>query len=632
MKGALRAAAVCAVVVVATWGEGGAAAPSLLATHLMVAIAMAMFVAVFPGESEAPSFRPAAAWLVFAACVAAGAMRAPYAYAAWLVMVELAAFASIVWLAAGNRLAVSHFLPPVVAVIAAAHGIGAVAERLRGSPRPASTFLNPNHLAAWLAAAVLLLAGVLSDRTGPRVRVAYGAAVAAALAGLFVSGSRGAALGLLIGAVALAASGWSRRNARARRVLLAGTLVVVLVAAAGAVFRFRTDDDPYRFHRTRIWGAVLRAALRSPWLGTGPGQFAAAAPNMNFPLADAPLRYERGFRTPHSDALRAVAEFGFPAALAALAAAALGVTELFRRRHALAGVERGAVAALLALAAQALVDDLSTRPALTMLGAALVGLLLARPREPGSVRRRTLAGAVFALLLVLALGVGELAGFLAWHTLGTVPRGRLDDAQLHRLREAISWNPMLPDAWARLAEHHAGDPRALRIEDYAAAREAAEHARRLQPNDAFYAKEAARVEATSCLAGLRFVATCARAVAEYDAAFRLARTDATIPLEEARFLLQTGDGAEARRAAARALDVEPRAASPRLCLAEAVLVEDGSRGVAQARSLLDEAAALSLRPGEVPTSPYDAALRSVDPARVAALRGRIDALAAEPAP
>jgi hypothetical protein len=79
----------------------------------------------------------------------------------------------------------------------------------------------------------------------------------------------------------------------------------------------------------------------------------------------------------------------------------------------------------------------------------------------------------------------------------------------------------------------------------------------------------------------------------------------------------------------QALDVEPRAASPRLCLAEAVLGEDGSRGVPEARRLLDEAVTLSLRAGEVATSSYDASLRGLDPARVTALRGRIDALAAE---
>jgi len=233
-----------------------------------------------------------------------------------------------------------------------------------------------------------------------------------------------------------------------------------------------------------------------------------------------------------------------------------------------------------------------------------------------------------AVLVVLTLGVGEIAGFVSWNAVRGLPRGRLDPQRFARLRRSLAWNPMQADGWRRLAEHFMGDGRAWQASDYAAAREAAEHARRLEPADAYVVRAAARVEATASLTILPFEATRERAAELYDEALLLARTDATIPLEAARFLLQAGDAPGARRAARRALEVEPRSASPRLVLAQAILRQEGAAGAAQARGLIDEALSLAPRAGEVPTSTYDAALRAVDPKLVEALGRELDGSAA----
>jgi len=621
MRAEARAVAVVAVLTVATLGEGGASASSLLVSHLLLALAFAGFAVFLSEPAYAPSRAPSRAWLGFAALAGAGALVAPYAYSAWLVLIEIAAFGTLSWLASGAPKALDRLLPPALAVLASAHGLAAIAQKLQGSPRPASTFLNPNHLGAWLAAAALCLSGSMFARErSSRKRSLDAAAVVFALSGVFVTGSRGAVLGLLAGAVVLVALSFHGASARARRGILAASAVLVLGAGAGVAVRFQTDDDPYRFHRTKIWAASFRAAVSSPLFGSGPGQFAAEAPNLNFPLENAPLRFERAFRTPHSDVLRAVCEFGFPAALALLAAVALGARELVRRRNELTAVERGAVAALCGLAAQCLVDDLSSRPALTMLAAAFAGLLLSRPRVAPARAGARVASVAAAFLVVGALGVGEVAGFLAWNAAAELPRGRLDAGQLARLRRSLAWNPMQPASWQRLAEHHAGDGRSWRLPDYAEAREAGEHAMRLDPKDAFYTRAAARIEASACLSILPLRATRARAATLYDEAGKLARTDATIPLEAAKFLLQAGDPEAARRAAARAVEIEPRAAAPRLWLAQAILKQDGASGAGEAQRLIDEALALAPREGEVPNSSYEAALRGVDPKLVDALR------------
>jgi hypothetical protein len=63
----------------------------------------------------------------------------------------------------------------------------------------------------------------------------------------------------------------------------------------------------------------------------------------------------------------------------------------------------------------------------------------------------------------------------------------------------------------------------------------------------------------------------------YRRAERQARHDPTLPLELAGFLLGWGDSAGARRAAERALAIEPEAVLPRLLLA-AAFIQDGSEG------------------------------------------------------
>ncbi|HEX4824941.1 MAG TPA: O-antigen ligase family protein [Candidatus Polarisedimenticolaceae bacterium] len=616
----LRMAAVALVIAVATLGEGGASAASLVVQHVLIAAFAVGAVLVRREARFHVSPRVAAAWLVFAALVAAGALAAPYAYGAWLVVVEIGAFGTLVSLAAADPQAWARVVPPAVAALGALHGIVAIFEKVRGDARPASTFLNTNHLGAWLSAAFLVAAGTaVAHRAARRLAGAYAAAAIVALAGVVVTGSRGAALGLAVGAAALGASLWPSLSGRARRATIAAGAAVVLAAAGGVVLRFRSDDDPYRFYRVRIWTASVHALAASPWAGTGPGQFAAAAANFNFPADGTPLRFERSFRTPHSDLLRAFVEFGAPAGVAALVALALLVEETTRRRRDRSATIAPAAAALVALGAQALVDDLTSRPALALLAAALAGPLLARERSAPPAAWRIPAARLAAVLVFAALGPAEIAGYLAWKDVAVLPRGPLSPPGLARLEQAIAWNRWAADPWARLAAHHAGDGKTWTLDAYAAAREAAGHAARLQPRDAFYAREAARVEARACLTILPFASVRDGAIALYENAASLARTDATIPLEQARFLLRAGDPAGARRAAESALKLEPGAAAGHLCLAEA-LAAAGQASAGEARRQLDEAVRLALPGGAVPSSPYGASMRTVDPAEADSLR------------
>ncbi len=607
-------AGLAVLLLLATLGEGGGTPSATLLVHGGLAVlVVAAVVGRTPEARGGVARRPALAFSVFASLAAVGAIRGPYAFAAWLVLLEIGAFAAALWLASRSAPALESLLPTALATGAALHGAAAVFESIAAEHRPDTTFLNPNHLGAWLVACALVVADRALAAKGAR-RAAGVAAVVLALAGVVSTGSRGALVALSAGTGVLAARRWKGSTRQTRLAIVVAGAFALLLSGWTVVARLR-DADPYHWERIRIWRASIQAAVDDPWLGTGPGQFAAAAQNLNFAQEEDLLRFGRSFRSPHSDVVRLPAEFGWPAALAAIAAAGLAVVEIRRN-----GGRAGPIAALSALGAQALFDDLTTRPAIVLLGAVLAGILLSRPGDrtpPRAVAWRVAT----ALALLLLFAVGEIAPWLAWRETQGLPRGRLDATGLVRLERSLLRNPMHPDTWTRLAEHEIGDGTDWDLDRYARAREAVERAIRLQPADATFRRAAAWVEGMACRSLTRDLATRERAAARYREAALLTRNDATIPLEEARFLLSTGDPEGARRAAERALRIEPRAAAPRVVLAEALLATEGNRASKQALALLSEAEEWSLETARG-VSPYEARLRFLEPERVAALRAR----------
>ncbi len=627
------------VLLAALPGEGGAAPTALLLWHgLLVLLLLGLLLA--PDRNGAsrhvPAPVPLAALGVYLALAFAGAVRAPYGYAALIQLLELGAFTAVALVAArcGPTLPARLALPLLLA--ATAEGALALGQRLvDGQPRPPGTFLNPNHLAAWLALVILLNAPALLDDRNLRRKALVALALLPALAGFLLTGSRGALLGLAAGAGWLALASWRGMSRATRRVALAVALVAVIAGGWRVAERLH-EADPYRWHRLRIWRASLGAVADAPWTGTGPRQFVAAARNLNFPDGEGPLRFDRGFSTTHSDLLRPFAELGLPGGLAMLAAvAACGIVLARRRRDGTPGpAHNGALAALVALGVQALVDNPSERPALYLLAAALLGSLLSRPAAsstppaPASPRWR----AALALALLGTFLAADVAPYLSWRALSGLPQRPLDASEMERLDRAIRLNPAHAEPWRRRARELAGDGTRWDANVYAAAREAAERAIRLQPAEARHRMTAAWVEALACRTLFPDTATRARAAARYREAEARSRHDPAIPIELARFLLDTGDPVGARRAAERALAIEPRAVPPRLLLADALLEQGGPWAAPRARKLIDEARELAGRwSHRTADGLYSARLLTLDAAAVARIERKLaDAAATAP--
>ncbi len=600
------------VLLLATSGNAGSQPDVLFAWHTaLFAFLLASWWFAGPGGTgRRPASGVALALAALALVMLVGFARAPYAYAAWLGVVEAAAFAAAFVLAVRNGDWLLAWLGPALVAGGWIQTGMLVYQRLvLGDPRPAGTFLNPNYLAGWLGATLLFCAGrwIAAPQSG-RARWTAVASIPL-LAGLVLTGSRGGWAGVGVGSLLLAGLAWKAMTPARRRILIAVLLVAGIAGSAAIALRLR-HADPFRYQRVKIWQASVMPLLAHPWTGTGPGQFAREAPNLQFPDGRGALRYDRGFRTTHSDWIRAGAELGWPGVLALAWIAVSVIAHAARRRRDSDPVDSGALAALTGLFVHAAVDNVSRAPALYLLGAAFLGIVTAVDAPARRAVRplwRVLAAGVALHLFV----VGDFGPWRDW--------SRLQSGSAATER---AWNPADAEQWMRLAESRVSNGPRDR-EAYAEARSAAERAVRLSPRDGELRRRLARIEVASIGVWPLDRAGRERIAGLYRRAAELQRNNPSVPIELAAFLLDAEDPVGGRRAAERALEIEPEAAVPRLLLARALL-ELGEPQ--RAAAMLDEASGRAREHAvEAASGGYAGDLLIVDPALVRQIRGRIDA-------
>ncbi len=276
------------------------------------------------------------------------------------------------------------------------------AARLWGEARPAQylgrgsgTFVNPNHLAGFLAIVTpLALAYTVMGRFSPTVKVllAYGAVTM--LAGIVVSLSRGgvvaAGVSLAVFCLALLVQGDFWRPALVTLVLLIALGAGLLSQASSLQKRFDTIQDKGKLRDLRpcYWEAAWRLFDRNPTLGIGPGHYDIEFPSVR------PLIVQQRPRYVHNDYLNTLCEWGL-AGLAIIAAAwALlyaGVFQAWRgvrkapnelgsRSSGGAAFVAGAAVGLLALLIHCVVDFDMQIPAIALTVVTLMALLAAHWR------------------------------------------------------------------------------------------------------------------------------------------------------------------------------------------------------------------------------------------------------------
>jgi len=626
------------VLLAGPFGEGGRLPGALAALHAAVlALALLAVWRCLGHGAGRPRGRASGLLLVVAApallaLLASAGAAYPYAAALGLMdrMAAAAAFAAAATLLARpadllvlrNTAVLSVTVQALVALAGAARGGPAEAARL---------FLNRNHLGAFLNVGLLLAVSAADEarlRRDRRIALLFGGAAGVQLAALLALRSRGALLGLGAALVLLIGRRWPDWTRRARAAAVGAVVVALVVGGALVAQRFARSDDPDRWRRLKIWEAAATMITHDPLLGIGPGQFPHEASRHNFPLDRPPVRFGRGFSGAHSAFLTEAAEDGIPAAL--LVAIGLGATIvlLTRRRGTgpTAAAALGTAAALLALATQALVEDLQDRPVLVLGAALLAGSAVAatggwRTRPPDARLRGAAAAAALALAAWCAACVS--LPYLSWRE-ATAARAGGREAWPRMLRAARldPWNAEYHHDLA-MASLNSGPPDVAR---YLAAAAELDEARRLDPREPRFALLRARLEARAGRALFADPSADRRAAAGYADAARLAPTDPRPRLEQAGHLADIGRTGEALVCIETALAIEPHYRRARLSQVEMLIrLERREEARAAWQELL---ASDRLIAGYVPDSGYAAEIVADAPARRRALEALLEAMAA----
>jgi O-antigen ligase len=279
---------------------------------------------------------------------------------------------------------------------------------------PFGPFINRNHFAGWMLMAIPLVAAhawaVLhraegeSDSSGAGRWMRWSSTVEGnrfvlisvsgliMAAALVLTASRSGLASFAVGLVVLTWFLMARVGTGRRRAAVALYMAVVLVGAlawagSGAIFSRFGRASAEAGSRFSAWEDTSRIIADFGVFGTGLGGYRTAM--LSYQTTDRTLMYQQA----HNDYLQLAAEGGLLVCVPALAA--IGVLAAGIRRRLKAGdesvetywVRRGAIAGLIAIATQSLVEFSLQMPGNTVLFIVLVAIAFHRPRTLHHARR-----------------------------------------------------------------------------------------------------------------------------------------------------------------------------------------------------------------------------------------------------
>lgn len=443
--------------------------------------------------------------------------------------------------------------------------------------RAGGTFVNPNHLAAFLGLLLpLSLAQVLVGRGKPVVKVLHGYAALVMLGGVAVTMSRGGWLAVGAGLLGLLGwVAWRRRELRLPVIVLAALLAVgggiFLTKSRKAADRIenvaRNDTPDAGQGRQWIWKPALAMWADHRALGVGPAHFDVRFPEYRPPE----IQTNPGWV--HNEYLNLLVDYGLAGTL--LAGAALGVF-IWGLARSVKYVERGAsdlgsrgsnrtafflggIVGLATLAVHCLVDFNLHIPAIALVAAVVAGLLASNIRF--ATERFWLTPRVAGQLVITLLGAAALAWLLPFAS-----RTGREGLALNRAARATAITPELLTDLQRAAQLAPGNPRTafelgenlrrLSLEgghDWhtlaESARDWLDQSLKLNPHDA-------RVR-LSLAQTLNWLGDRTRAEEEFAETLRRGPNDVTIANAVAWFYLTHGKPTEAKALLQKSLEWQP---------------------------------------------------------------------------
>ena len=208
-----------------------------------------------------------------------------------------------------------------------------------------SSFVNPRHMAAFLALGLPIQGSVILKSRAGKPRNRWIAAFIVTLAALIASRSLAGIVGAFSGLLLLGYLAW-RRMGRPGSVELSAVVSVSLLAIAAVIFvstQFMAGSGSHGYSRLDLWQSALTVAEAFPLTGVGGGAFGAVHPYYLSGLP--PMTYSE----PENQILSLCISYGIPMGILLIVAVLFGFFLIPRSTH-LKRLEMGGFSGLVALA------------------------------------------------------------------------------------------------------------------------------------------------------------------------------------------------------------------------------------------------------------------------------------------
>ncbi len=427
--------------------DGGTTHLAAMIIRLMLLLLVGLHVAVEikRGVAAVPVLRIGPIVSAFLGVAVVSMARSPYLNQSLQWLTVLIGYAVLLYMLVGlltSWSSVARLLAVVVGMGLLESGWALVQAGWFHEQRPSGTFFNPNFLAGYLAAIWTIVLGCLCYgryRSGGRreekrqhlhrqclIVPGFMAAVLAFLLLVIVwTGSRGGALALVIGAALVVGMRFGRKG----MAVLVVTVLVGLFTTNPLSERLKAqhqEGSSISFARWQMWQSAVREMADHPF-GIGLGLYQYLYPRYAFPLEGQIARYGKVAQTPHNEYLQMGVELGWGGLLLFTGGLAVVTREAVlllrqRLRRWQRGLLVGVIAGIAGILVQAAVDSNLHEPAIAILLACCVGVVMAArrlverrpaPARAVSIKPRWLwTGLATVLVVVLAVHVVRLG--MAW--------------------------------------------------------------------------------------------------------------------------------------------------------------------------------------------------------------------------
>lgn len=393
--------------------EGGTTHQAVMVIRLMILFMLSLFVAkaIGAGRLPVPSLRIGLPVLAYLSLATLSTAWSPYPNQSLQWLVVLLSYGILLYLLVSFLDQWNHMIKLLALVI----GMGLLEAGWTfvqggwfGATRPTGSFFNPNFLAGYLAVSgTIVLSWLIHSKVGragaqpldpcrpagihPMRWGGLMATLAALLAALMWTGSRGGLLAMLTGTVVVVGLRFGRKRVA---VLLLVLLSLGILIPNPLRDRLWTEHavNPVAYARWQLWQSSIHEMAAHPF-GVGLGLYQYAYPRHAIPIEGQIARYGKVAQTTHNEYLQMGVELGMAAVLifcwGMIRVAREAVMALKQR---LTRWQRGAAVGLIAAVAgilvHAAVDSNLHEPAVAILLILCVAMILsirrlsAKPIEP----------------------------------------------------------------------------------------------------------------------------------------------------------------------------------------------------------------------------------------------------------